>query len=80
MVPKRAEEIRQEIAGARPESSTGERSAPFALLREVRAAARVVRQLDGIWTQWSPATCRQALNEFGPLRQMITELVRRAGD
>lgn len=59
-----------EDAGGRTDAT-----APFALLRELRAAGRIIAKCPNAWTDWSPAACKTALAEIKPVIDLI-EVVR----
>jgi len=61
---------------ARPENGSG--VAPFALLRELRAAGRFVQTQQAVWQSWSPQTCKLALAEMDSLVIFIAEMHARA--
>lgn len=66
--------IREHLAEARPSEvagTAGETSAPFTLLRQLRAMGRFVRNHPESWAEWSPATCERALAEIQPLVAFI---------
>jgi hypothetical protein len=48
-------------------------------MRELRAVERFLGSHPGIWKQWSPATCRQALDEIVALAGFVTAIKERAG-
>lgn len=76
-------QLRARIRGAR-----GERSGPvrcsageiesFALMRELRAAERLVRNNAYVWKQWSPCVCGTALKEISMLVGFFHEIERKA--
>lgn len=49
-------------------------AAPFALLRELRAVGRFVKNHPEAWQEWSPATCELALLEMQPLIDFLSEI------
>jgi hypothetical protein len=51
---------------------------PFALLRELRAVGRFVRNHAGAWKGWSPTACELALDEIEPISNLISQLRARA--
>ena len=51
---------------------------PFALLRELRAVGRFVRNHAGTWTGWSPTACELALAEIEPIADFISQMRIRA--
>ena len=53
-------------------------AAPFALLRELRAVGRFVKNHPEVWREWSPATCELALSEMQPIVDFLAELNARA--
>lgn len=54
-------------------------SASFALMRELRAAARKCGQTKRVWQSWPPGGNRLALEELRPLAEFIDQLRRRSG-
>jgi hypothetical protein len=75
--------IRQYVADPTPPDSGPAAAggvAPFALLRELRAVGRFVRNHSEVWQEWSPATCELALSEMQPIVDFIEEIkARKAG-
>jgi hypothetical protein len=73
--------IREHLAGTKSESGVSgvnaEETAPFALLRELRAVGRLIQTAKGTWAAWTPKACRQALDEIKPVSRFIEELNRR---
>lgn len=69
--------IRDEAAAARPagEEPGAER---FALLRDLRAAARRCQSSQRIWQRWSPDACRSAEKELEPLAAFLDHVRRKA--
>jgi len=52
-------------------------AAPFALLRELRAVGRFVKNHREVWREWSPETCELALSEMQPVADFLSELSAR---
>ena len=72
--------IRRHLAGSLPpRPGACAAAAPFTILRELRVAGRLVQTHAGVWTDWSPATCRLALTEVTPLADFIDGLRVRIG-
>jgi hypothetical protein len=72
--------IRQHLAGPTPPESgpaAAGGAAPFALLRELRAVGRFVRNHSEVWQEWSPATCELALSEMQPIADFLEEMKAR---
>jgi hypothetical protein len=71
--------IRLHLAG--PTKSGGgavpTQAAPFALLRELRAVGRFVKNHPEVWREWSPAACELALLEMQPLVEFLSEIKAR---
>ena len=74
--------IRSHLAGARLDggkpSSGPIAHEPFALLRELRAVGRFVRNHASAWKGWSPTACELALAEIEPISDLISQLKARA--
>jgi len=71
--------IRQHLKGspeAKPQAGPGVE--PFALLRELRAAGRIVQSQQTVWKSWSPQACQLALAEMDMLVQFLAEMRARA--
>jgi hypothetical protein len=76
-------ELRRHIRAHLAASGSSDRAhvaAPlsFGLMRELRAVERFLGNHPTVWTQWSPATCRQALGEIGALAGFVEALRARA--
>lgn len=70
--------IRTHIATSRRSARPAD-SASFALMRELRAAARKCGQTKRIWQSWPPGGKRLAMEELRPLVEFIDQLRRRSG-
>jgi len=53
-------------------------TAPYSVLRELRAACRVVERERHLWRSWSPGAARAALIELQPLVALVSALRARA--
>jgi len=53
-------------------------TAPYSVLRELRAACRVVERERHLWRSWSPGASRAALVELQPLVALVSALRARA--
>lgn len=51
----------------------------FALLRELRAAERLLEREQAVWKVWSPETCRLALTELSSLVHFLDAIRNHAG-
>ena len=68
-------------SGSREQASGRAACEPFALLRELRAAGRLVQTQQAVWQCWSPQTCKLALAEMDSLVIFIAKLhARTASD
>ncbi len=77
-----ARELRQSIrmhAATTSRSTKPAGSSSFALMRELRAAARKCGQTKRIWQSWPPGGNRLALEELRPLVEFVDQLRRRSG-
>ena len=72
--------IRQNLRRSESSRSAAADAAPFTLLRELRAADRLVMHHGEVWKDWSPATCQLALKEIESLVTFVSELSNRAED
>lgn len=73
--------IRTRVAGVGKSQSVAADSKSvetFQLLRELRAACRVLDQRRTVWNQWPPGAARLALQEVKPLVDIIDHLRSRA--
>jgi hypothetical protein len=71
--------IRKHLKGT-PEAKLGAGPGvePFALLRELRAAGRIVQSQQTVWKSWSPQACQFALAEMDTLVKFLAEMRARA--
>jgi hypothetical protein len=53
-------------------------TAPYSVLRELRAACRIVERERHLWRQWPPGAAKAALAEIEPLVALINSLRSRA--
>jgi len=53
-------------------------TAPYSVLRELRAACRLVERERHLWRRWSPGAAKAALIELQPLVSLVTSLRSRA--
>jgi hypothetical protein len=69
--------IRRHLAGpTKPDGGPAPAgaAAPFALLRELRAVGRFVKNHPEVWREWSPETCELALSEMQPVVDFLSEI------
>jgi hypothetical protein len=75
-------QIREYVANSRaPKQSEPDANIavePFTLLRELRAAGRLVHSQSAVWAGWTPDTCRLALSEIETLADFMDELRTRS--
>lgn len=72
--------IREYLAASSPAAKSEDTAtSSFGLMRELRAVERFLGSHPGVWTQWSPATCRQALGEIEAVAGFVEALKVRAG-
>jgi hypothetical protein len=72
--------IRVHVAGpTSPDSGPAKagEAAPFALLRELRAVGRFVKNHSEVWQEWSPAACELALSEMQPIADFLEAMKAR---
>lgn len=75
---KRIREHKKSVANSAGSAAVD--MAPFKLLRELRAAERLVRDHGHVWRQWPPHTCKRALDEIGTLAGFVSDLNARTAE